>query len=151
MITRKYKLSQGGELIVLGTDKFKTETLTITLTLESDQRKGRLAILLFGILKRGCVAYPDIISLNSHLDDLYDTNISTMYARTGDFASLGFAIECLDRKCIPGGEDVLAGAIETLEEMLACPILDENGLFKYCGTYKVTVGVAAAEGLSISD
>ena len=129
MIPKKFELCRGGELIVLGTDKFKTETLTVTLTLPRRQRSARLASLLFAVLKKGCRAYPSVVALNSHLDDLYDSNIATMYSTTGQMASVGFAIECLDRECVPGREDVLGGTVKTLEDMLFDPLLDENGLF----------------------
>ncbi|MBR4295518.1 MAG: insulinase family protein [Clostridia bacterium] len=125
----KLTLRGGGTLLTLTTDKFKTELMTITLPLLHSQRTARLCRILFDTIKRGCRAYPDIMSLNAHLDDLYDANIANMYSTTGEMASAGFVCECLDKSYVPGGEDLLCGTLETLKEMIYSPLLDENGLF----------------------
>ena len=125
----KIKLENGGILLAIETDKFKTEMLTITLPFKMEQRTYRLCKLLFSILKRGCVSYPDIASISRRLDDLYDANIATMIIPTGENISAGFACECLDSAYVKGDEDLLAGTLDTLRKMLYEPLLDENGAF----------------------
>lgn len=124
------KLRAGkGTLLAIKTDKFKTENLTVTLPLPMEQRTQRLSALLFGILRRGCRAYPDISSLSRRLDDLYDANISTMTTPTGENISAGFALECIDGAYVKGNEDLLAGTLDTLRKMLYEPLLTSEGLF----------------------
>lgn len=129
MKQRRIALDGGSELMAIETDKFKTEMLTVTMSLPSRQRTSRLCNLLFSTLKRGCRKYPDISSLSRRLDDLYDANIATMVAPTGENISAGFVCECLDSAYVKGGEDLLAGTLETLREMLFDPLLTPDGLF----------------------
>lgn len=124
------KISAGkGTLLAISTDKFKTEMLTVSLPLPMEQRTHRLCTLLFNTLRRGCKAYPDIASLSRRLDDLYDANIASMSAPTGENISSGFALECLDGAYVKGNEDLLEGTLDTLKRMLYEPLLDENGDF----------------------
>ncbi|MBQ8207127.1 MAG: insulinase family protein [Clostridia bacterium] len=124
------KISAGrGTLLAIKTDKFKTEMLTLTLPLPMAQRTQRLCTLLFSILRRGCKAYPDIASLSRRLDDLYDANIATMAAPTGENFSAGFACECLDSAYVKEDNDLLAGTLDTLRKMLFEPLLDADGNF----------------------
>ncbi len=128
MILLKTELEGGGKLLSIRTDKFKNETLSATLTFPMEQRKTRLCRLLFSMLKRGCRAYPDISALSRALDDLYDANLETMCAPTGEKVAAGFVLECLDGK-YAGGEDLLGGASNILLRMISDPVLDESGLF----------------------
>ena len=116
-------------ILTLRTDKFKTEMLTVSLPLPFEQRTARLCSLLFGIIKQGSGKYPGITEINRRLDDLYDANIATMFARSGDNVSAGFICECLGRKFVPDGEDLLRGTVETLENMLFDPLTDKDGMF----------------------
>ncbi len=119
-----------GELLAIKTDKFKIEMLTLTLPIPMEQRTRRLCSLLFSIMRRGCVPYPNISSLSRRLDDLYDANISTMTAPVGESICAGFACECLEKKYVVGNEDLLDGTLDTLKKMLYEPLTDENGLFR---------------------
>lgn len=119
----------GADLLTIRTDKFKTELLTLTLPLPFEQRTARLCSLLFGLIKQGSGNYPDITTLNRRLDDLYDANIASMLARTGENVCAGFICECIGRRFVPSGEDLLAGTLDTLEEMLFNPLTDKDGKF----------------------
>ncbi len=129
MNPEKIMLDGGGTLLSICTDRFKTETLTILYPMPFSQRNYRLGAILLSIMKRGCRCYPDIASLSRHLDDLYDANISTMGVPLGDNFLLGFACESLDMACIPEGEDLMKGTLETLYMMLYDPLVDAEGLF----------------------
>lgn len=124
------KISAGkGTLLAISTDKFKTEMLTVSLPLPMEQRTHRLCTLLFNTLRRGCKDHPDISSLSRRLDDLYDANIGSMSAPTGENFSAGFALECIDGAYVKGNEDLLAGTLDTLRKMLYEPLLDQKGDF----------------------
>ncbi len=129
MLPKKIKLRRGGILLAVETDKFKSEMLTLSLPFPMEQRKNRLCRLLFNILKRGCVSYPDLSSLSRRLDDLYDANIEMMTSSTGENTAAGFVVECLDSAYVGCGEDLLSGAMDTLGKMLYEPLLSENGAF----------------------
>ncbi|MEE0970699.1 MAG: pitrilysin family protein [Clostridia bacterium] len=129
MIPKKIELSGGGYLLALRTDKFKTETLTVSLPYPMDQRRTRLCRLLFGVLKRGCEEYPDISSLSRRLDDLYDANIDMVTVPTGENVAAGFVVECLDGRYVGDGTDILAETMDTLRKMVYSPLLTKDGLF----------------------
>lgn len=129
MIPETIILEGGSPLIVVKTDKFKTELLTISAAVPYSAENSLLCNLLFAVLKRGCVPYPTIPAISRRLDDLYDANIGTMVTPTGENLSAGFICECIDRKYVPEKDDIFAGALDVLRSLAAEPLTDSDGIF----------------------
>ncbi len=119
----------GKRLTLVESEKFKTELFTVYTALPYEKNMSRLINLLFAVLKQGCVSYPSQEVINRRLDDLYDTNIATIFSVNGDNVTAGFAIEAVDRAYIPTGEDALGESVRLLRDILLEPLFDENGLF----------------------
>lgn len=123
-----YKVSRGITLRVLGTDRFKAGMLSVSVVLPIDRKKTPLTSLLLSVLRRGTQKYPTLAKLNQRLDYLYGTGLSIRNFYRGDRQIIGFAADLLDASYLPIGEDLTEGILELIEQMLFCPLLDENGL-----------------------
>lgn len=129
MYPAKKKISQGISLCAIQTDKFKTETLSVSLVTPIDIKKAPISLLALSILKRGCEKFPSQGAINLRLDELYATSISVRMNRMGDYNVLGFAAEMLCQSYTDGQTDIMKGTLDVLTQLIFHPLMDENGLF----------------------
>ncbi len=119
----------GKKLTFIETEKFKTELFAVYSALPYEKNTSRLINLLFAVLKQGCASYPSQEVINRRLDDLYDTNIATIFSVNGDNVTVGFSIEAVSPAYIPTGEDALGESVRLLRDILLEPLFDKDGLF----------------------
>ena len=128
MIPTRYPLACGGELSVCHTDKFKAGMLSVSLVLPIDPQKAWLTSLLLSVLRRGTERYPTLAAINRRLDYLYGTELSIRNFYRGDCRIVGFSADLLGSVVLPDGEDLPAGVVDVMCQILFHPILDESGL-----------------------
>lgn len=129
MIPEKRELSPCVTLYTVNTDKFKTETLSVSLVTPIDRELTPVSMLAMSTLKRGTEKYKTQGELNRRLDELYATGISMRCNRNGNYALIGFSAEMLSEEYTDRKTDVFGGTLETICQMLFCPLTDENGDF----------------------
>ena len=129
MVPQKRMLTSALELDAIRTDRFKTETLSVTVTVPVDKHLTPLYVFALSILKRGTVQYPSQGALNRRLDDLYATGISLKVDRFGSNCLLGFGADMLGREYTDGEIDVFDGTLDVILQMLFHPLMDEDGMF----------------------
>lgn len=124
-------LSPSLSLSTVKTDKFKSETLSVSLITPIDRRKSPLSLLALSVLKRGTEKYRTQGEINLRLDDLYATSISIKSLRCGNSNILGFTAEMLGEEyAAPDSKvDIFDGTIDVICQMLFHPLTDENGNF----------------------
>ncbi len=119
----------GVDLIFVYTDKFKTGHLSINLMLElNKQNAAKNAILPF-ILRRGCSRLPDMKSISEELDRLYGASVEPVVRCFGETQSIGFTVNFVDDRYIPGDEPVLEKTVSLAAELLLDPAT-KAGLFR---------------------
>ncbi len=128
MTVSTHRLTKDISLSVIGTDKFKSGLLTLTLSLPLSAKSSVYNMLLAGILKRGNEKYRSLADINRRLDELYDSSLDIRSSRLGKNLSLVLSSDMLEGKFIPDGTDTLDGVLEVMEETLLHPLL-EDGLF----------------------
>ena len=128
MIPNTYTVNDAIHLRVIPTDKFKTGMLSVSAVLPIRREDVWLTSLLLSVLRRGTVKYPTLEALNRRLDFLYGTELSIRNFYRGDNQIIGFSAEFLDNAYLPTEEDLIAGALEIMDQILFHPLLDENGL-----------------------
>ncbi|MBO4979630.1 MAG: insulinase family protein [Clostridia bacterium] len=111
------------------TDKFKTETLSVSIVMPTDKKASPISLLALSILKRGNESYKTQGEINLRLDELYATSISVKSQRLGNANILGFSAEMLCEEYTDGKTDIFGGTLEVLTQMLYHPLTDENGNF----------------------
>ncbi|MBQ7335728.1 MAG: insulinase family protein [Clostridia bacterium] len=128
-----------GERITLRTcqtEKFKSETLSLSAVLPLRRETAYLTTLLFAVLLRGTRTYPNLSALNRRLDYLFGTEVSVHNYRRGDMQVVGLAAEILNSAYLPQGTDgetLLPDALDVMREILFYPALDESGCL--CAKY----------------
>lgn len=130
MTPTKSMIAPSVELNSIQTERFKTETLSLTIALPMDRSGSVLYGLLLSLLKRGTEKYPTIGLINRRLDELYATGISARMDRFGSVSTFGFTAELLDECYTDGTTDIFDGALEVITQMLFHPLTDENGVFR---------------------
>ncbi len=120
------KIADGIYVSCLASDKFKVNSITLGIALPLDINNVTCATLLTRVLKRGCEKYPDIPSLEKHLDDLYASGLSLGVNRSGESQYLCVYTDFLSRlyteEC-----DIINESVKTLSEVLLHPLTVNGG------------------------
>ena len=120
MVPQKRMLTSALELDAIRTDRFKTETLSVTVTVPVDKHLTPLYVFALSILKRGTVQYPSQGALNRRLDDLYATGISLKVDRFGSNCLLGFGADMLEKAYEIAVESTPNPNLNYLHSILLC-------------------------------
>ncbi len=123
----RQQLAPAVHLNLLPMNKFKTDQVAISFIMPLDARTASYATLLSMVLKTGCAAYPDVISLGRVLDELYGAKLNVMLRKKGDSHLMTFCLEFLAPAFVPE-KDLTERALELLRKILFEPLL-EDGAF----------------------
>lgn len=126
---KHYTLPRDIALHVIETDRFKTAAMTLNLIVPVDAATAPMNTLVWRVLKQGSANYPSLAAINTRLDDLYATELSSRNYKRGEMQIMGFALDMLDDAYVPDDTDVLGGALAMLGELLLHPLLDADGNF----------------------
>ena len=116
-------LSEGIRFCSVKTDKFKTCRVNISLAMPLDRNASSRALLTF-MLQRRCAEYPDYISLNRELDELYGASISAGVTKRGEAQVLNFSLTAIDDRFALDGDKVVLRCAELLTKMIFEPLTD---------------------------
>ncbi len=108
-------------LTYVKTDKFKTCCLSFNLITKLDRDTAAKGALLPRVLLRGTSTYPDMESVNNHLDALYGARIIPMVRKKGEMHCIGFLASFIDDDFVPEGENILEKTTSLVGEMLLSP------------------------------
>jgi len=126
MISNKKEISNGVFLSTIKTDKFKAETLSISITLPVSDTSLAYNLILSGLLRRGTEKYPNMGALNRALDDLYGSYIEIKSTQIGDNISFIINSEFLNSRYISENIDILDGVIDIISQILLFPCIKQN-------------------------
>ena len=129
MIPQKRVISPTLILDAVQTDRFKTETLSISIAVPMSRELTPLYVLALSTLKRGTEKFPTQRLINRRLDELYGTGIGIRLDRYGSTNLFGFSAEMLGEEYTDGKIDIFDGALDVITQMLFHPRLDEKGHF----------------------
>ncbi len=117
------------QLYMLPKEGLKTDCLIVSFSLPMDRAYAASRTLLPAILACGSVQYPTRAALAQKTDTLYNAGISCRTGRCGEHCLVTFSLRCLERRCVPGGEDLFAELVSVFRDMLLHPVT-ENGTFR---------------------
>lgn len=136
------ELAQGVELICVCTDKFKTGTLSVSLTAPLRRETATANALLLDVLYRGSEKYPDIQAISAAEDELYGLSLSPTVRQRGEAQCMSLVARFIDDRFALDGTQVLEGAAAFMGELLLRPAT-ENGVFR--------AGYVKSEGVNLAD
>jgi len=107
--------------------RFKQGCLSFQLIRSMKAEEAPFNALLPAVLLRGTKQHPDLRAVTQHLDDLYGATVSTLVRRVGDYQTMGLYCGFMDDRFALPGEQVLAGMVEFLGELLLCSPVENGG------------------------
>lgn len=116
-------IADGVRLCAQGTDKFKTCRINISMAMPLDSGTSARAILPF-ILHRRCAKYPDYITLNRVLDELYGASVSAGVLKRGESQILSFNLTAIDDRFALDGDTVALECVQLLTDMIFDPLTE---------------------------
>ncbi len=122
MTLHKTTVSESTELSWINTDKFKTGTLTFSLSMPLTERDYLCALVLAGVMRRGTHSYPSMALINRRLDELYASSVDIQSVIHGNILCFNVSAELLDSRFALDGTDILRGVIDTVADILLNPL-----------------------------
>lgn len=116
-------IADGVRLCAQSTDKFKTCRINVSMAMPLDTNASARAILPF-ILQRRCAKYPDFITLNRVLDELYGASVSAGVIKRGEAQILSFNLTAIDDRFALDGDTVALECVQLLCDMIFDPLTD---------------------------
>lgn len=129
MECQKIEIKEGIYLHVIPTNKFKTNLLSIFLTLPLTRENVTKEALISAVLRRGSSKYQTSRDLSIALENMYGASFDCGIEKMGDTHVLKFYIETINEEFLPNSEDVLKMAMDILCNIVFSPLV-ENGGFK---------------------
>lgn len=122
-------LPNGINLYILPTKKFKTISTGLFIHQELSSELAALNALLPSVLEKGCRLYPDYLTLQRRLENLFGAELSTDIIKSGERHTLAFTMETADDRYLSGNGNLLTEGLTLLSAVITDPLLDD-GIFR---------------------
>ena len=119
---KKKTIMPNVDLTCITTDKFKAGYITINFISPLSKATAAKNALLFRVLRRGTLNYPDMESISARLDSLYGASIEAINRKKGEAQCVGLAADLIDDSFVPVGENILENTIALMGEMILAPV-----------------------------
>ena len=127
MECQKIQIKEGINLHVIPTNKFKTNLLSIFLTLPLNKENVTKEALISAILRRGSTNYPTAKDLSIALENMYGASFDCGIEKMGDTHVLKFYLETINEEFLPNSQDMLKMAIDMLCDIVFSPLVEKGG------------------------
>lgn len=122
-------LPNGIRLLFLPTKKFKTISLGLFIHQDLKAENAALNSLLPSVLEQGCRLYPDYLTLQRKLENLYGSEFSSDIIKSGERHIIAFGLETAHDRYLDGRKGLLNDGFAILGAVVTDPLL-ENGVFR---------------------
>lgn len=112
--------AEGVRIVACRTARFKTGQLAFQLVLPLKGDVSRFSILPY-LLNRSCKKYPDYVSLNRKLAELYGAELHPSVAKHGENLVLRLSMTMIDSRFALQGEDIILDCAKLLCEVVFHP------------------------------
>lgn len=126
---RVHELTNGLKLVLLKTGKFKTLSLSFFIHDNLEQKTAALNALLPAVAEQGCRLYPDHLTLQRKLENLFGAALSTDIMKIGERQVVAFSLEMANERYIGAKGSLLSEGLALLSAVITDPLL-ENGAFR---------------------
>lgn len=129
MPDRKIELKEGIKAHLIKTDLFKTNLVSIILTVPLKKENVTKNALIPFLLKMGSKNYETQEKISLRLEELYGTSLNCGVDKIGDNQIIKFVAESIDNNYTLNGEDLIKDVVDLLVDVTFNPYL-ESGKFK---------------------
>ncbi len=134
------ELKQGIKIHYRNTNKYKTNLVTVFLSVPLNKQAVTKNALITSILRLGTKEKPTQEEISKKLEEMYGAEFNCGVEKIGDVQLLKFYIEVLNDEFLPQKENLLEEAINQLLEIIFNPITENDGFLKeYMETEKVNL------------
>ncbi len=126
MNLKTIRLTDGVNLRLLHTDKFKTNRISVYFRFPLLRETATFAAVLPGVLRRGTEKYPDMAALSARAEELYGASLSAGILKKGDTELLRFSVSFVADRFLP--ETVFEDITELISQFVFFP-KTVNGAF----------------------
>ncbi len=119
------KIQKNADIFILPADKFKTFSVSFNFFTELTEETVTKNALFPFLLKLGSKNYPDMLSVNKRLQELYGGVFECRVAKRGDMHMLSFVFEFLRPEYSDGEQ--LSNSLAFMKEMLTNPLVKDGG------------------------
>lgn len=108
------------------TNKYKTNELSIFLTLPLRKETITKNALLPKVLSRGTKNLKDQVEISKKLENMYGTNLNCGIDKAGDYCILKFYIQCIGNKYVLNNENLAQDGIDLLLDIVFNPLVEND-------------------------
>lgn len=109
--------------------RFKTMKISVNMLLPLTRETAAVYGILPSLVTRATREYPDFLSLNRRLSELYGASLSTRVMKLGGFQCLTISVAGISNRYAFGKDDMFSELSGLLFSALFSPLLDEDGCF----------------------
>lgn len=130
-------IKEGVKIHSIKTNKFKTNIISVFLTMPLNRDNVTANALIPAVLRRGTKNLTSQEEISKKLEEMYGATFDCGIDKTGDNQILKFYLETISDEFLPKDSQTLTNAIELLTDIVFNPLI-ENGKFKedYVATEK---------------
>lgn len=122
------EIKTGIKLHTIKTEKFKTNLISVFLSMPITRENATQNALISAILRRGSMNMPTLLEISKTLEEMYGASFDNGIDKTVDNQILKFYIETVNDNYIPhNGENMLKTSIEKLLEIVFNPLIKDGG------------------------
>jgi len=125
----KQQIKEGINLHVIETNKFKTNLLSVFITVPLKRENVTKEALIASILRRGTKNMPTTEEISINLEDMYGASFDCGIEKMGENHIIKFYLETINEEFLPEKYDILSKGLSTMLEIVFNPLV-ENGKFK---------------------
>lgn len=122
-----YHLPNGVRLFFWATPKFKTVSIAAFIHQELNSKLAALGALLPAVLKQGSRLYPDYLTMQRNLENMYGANLDTDIIKIGERHILSFFLEVAHGKYALQNGQLFRQGLHMLGSVIGDPLVDHNG------------------------
>ncbi len=124
--TEKY-LPNGIRLLFMPTDKFKTISMGLFLHQDLNREVAALNSLLPAVMEQGSRQYPDKLTLQRKLENLYGADLSADILKSGERHVMAFGCESAHDKFLGKNGALLKQGMSVLGSVTGDPLVENGG------------------------
>ena len=129
MEKKDFEIKQGIKAHFIKTDLFKTNMISVILTVPLTRENVTKNALIVSMLRRGTARIKTQLELSRELENLYGAAFECGIDKYGDNQLLRFYMDSINDKFALNQEEILKNTIQILLDIIFNPLL-ENGYFK---------------------
>lgn len=134
------ELKQGIKIHYRNTNKYKTNLVTVFLSVPLNKQTVTKNALITSILRLGTKQKPTQEEINKKLEEMYGAEFNCGVEKIGEVQLLKFYIEVLNDEFLPQKENLLEEAINELLDIIFNPIIENDKFLKdYLETERVNL------------